>query len=388
MAADRFTEVTSRSWFGRIGGAIKGVIVGVLLFAVAFPVLFLNEGRSVKTYKRIKEAGGAVVSVAADVVSPENAQKLIHVTGKAITSSSLSDPLFNLTVSALKLKRSVEMFQWKESTSETTKKKVGGGEETVTTYNYAKEWSSRLINSSSFKQREGHQNPNAMPFNADSWTAASITVGAFTLSPSLAADINNFEPLLIPSELELPGEFANRIVREATGLYVGANPASPSVGDTRISFHVANPTDVSIISRQIGNTFEPYQSKVGGTFERLQLGIHSAETMIEQAKAENKMLTWILRLVGFILMLVGLMMVFKPMSVLADVIPVLGSIVGAGTGMVAFLLAACFSITTVAIAWVVYRPILGIGLLVVAGGAIFMTASKLKKAKATQVAAS
>jgi hypothetical protein len=43
----------------------------------------------------------------------------------------------------------------------------------------------------------------------------------------------------------------------------------------------------------------------------------------------------------------------------------LGDIVGAGTGIISFLLAALLSVLTISIAWIVYRPILGILLMVV-----------------------
>jgi tetratricopeptide (TPR) repeat protein len=62
-------------------------------------------------------------------------------------------------------------------------------------------------------------------------------------------------------------------------------------------------------------------------------------------------------------MLIGLGLVLRPLSVVADVIPIFGSIVGAGTGIVAFLLAAALSLITVAVAWVTFRPLLGGGLL-------------------------
>jgi hypothetical protein len=51
MTRDRFSEPSRESWFGRIGGAIKGVLVGLTLFLVAFPILFWNEGRAVRTYR-------------------------------------------------------------------------------------------------------------------------------------------------------------------------------------------------------------------------------------------------------------------------------------------------------------------------------------------------
>ena len=95
------------------------------------------------------------------------------------------------------------------------------------------------------------------------------------------------------------------------------------------------------------------------------------------------MLTWILRLVGFLLMVLGLNMIFKPLAVIADVLPILGSIVGAGTGIIACLLAAILSLLTIAIAWIVYRPLLGIILLAVAVGLTAAIRSRMKAARAT-----
>ena len=51
------------------------------------------------------------------------------------------------------------MYQWKEHESRETRKKLGGGTETVTTYEYKKEWASGRIDSSSFKKTDGHESP-------------------------------------------------------------------------------------------------------------------------------------------------------------------------------------------------------------------------------------
>jgi hypothetical protein len=103
--------------------------------------------------------------------------------------------------------------------------------------------------------------------------------------------------------------------------------------------------------------------------------------MIAQAEQENKALTWGLRFLGFIVMMIGLNLIFKPLSVLADVVPFLGSLVGVGTGLIAFLIAISISFTVIAIAWVFFRPLLGIGLLVVAGAAAYVIITKLKAAR-------
>ena len=91
-------------------------------------------------------------------------------------------------------------------------------------------------------------------------------------------------------------------------------------------------------------------------------------------------MSWVLRGVGILLMFAGLRMILTPLAVFADVVPLFGQIVGAGTGMIAGLLAVVLSSMTMAIAWLVYRPLIGGILLVVAAGIIVMMVMRLKKA--------
>jgi len=158
------TEVTSQSWFGRIRESIKSFFLGIAFFIAAFPILWYNEGRAVRTEKSLHEGQGAVISVPSDRVNTANNQKLVHMTGKATTTEFLADPEFNVSANAIKLRRRVEMYQWEEKKESETRKKVGGGSETVTTYKYEKAWSDRAIDSSNFKEASDHQNPGSMPF--------------------------------------------------------------------------------------------------------------------------------------------------------------------------------------------------------------------------------
>lgn len=74
----------------------------------------------------------------ADAVNPDNDSALVHVSGLATSSEILTDPYFNVSATAIKLRLRVEMFQWVEDAEETTKKKVGGDMETKVTYHYSK----------------------------------------------------------------------------------------------------------------------------------------------------------------------------------------------------------------------------------------------------------
>ena len=53
--SDSFSSVSTDSWFSRIGKSISGVLIGIVLFLVAFPLLWWNEGRAVKTANGLKQ---------------------------------------------------------------------------------------------------------------------------------------------------------------------------------------------------------------------------------------------------------------------------------------------------------------------------------------------
>ncbi|MDP4897688.1 MAG: TMEM43 family protein [Akkermansiaceae bacterium] len=386
MAQDSFTETTTTGWFSRIGGAFKGIIFGVIAILASVVLLWFNEGRAVTTKKTLDEGAKDYVTVSSEKVDSANEGKLVYTTGSAATTDILRDNELNVSVAALKLRRVVEIYQWKEETESETKKKLGGSEETVTTYNYVKKWVDDPIDSSRFKKPSGHENPKPALEDVTK-TAKPITVGAFTLSEGLAGSIGNFTPLVPEEGAVLPETLGGREVRaEGNGYYIGKDPANPEVGDMRVSHEVALPGEVSIISKQFGSSFEPYPAKAGGKIEMLEEGTRSAESMFASAQQSNKILTWILRGAGALIMFIGFSALFRPLSVIADVVPLIGSIVEVGTGFVALLLTVPLSLMVIAFAWVFYRPLIGIPLLLVAVAGIVFLIRKIMQAKKTRMA--
>ncbi len=370
---DSFSEASSEGWLSRIGKAIVAIPIGLLVFALSFVLLFWNEGRSVRTARDLAEGKSSVVSVESGRVDPADEGKLVHVTGEATTTETLKDPRFPVSARALQLRRVVQIYQWEEKSERRFRRKLGGGEETVTTYSYNKKWSDRPIDSSRFKKPEGHRNPPSRPVEAWTGRAEAATLGAFKLPPDLVGRIGGGEPLAVgEAELDaLPDDLKGKAKLDGGRFTLGGDPARPEVGDQTVAFEQVRPQVVSLLARQEGDTFRPYTTRSGGSIERIQVGTASAGEMFASAEAENRVLTWILRAVGFILMGVGLMMVLSPLSVLADVVPILGSIVGAGTAFVAFGVAAVLSLVTIALGWIAYRPVVGIALLVLAGAVMF-----------------
>ena len=101
------TETTTESWGSRLGGSIKGVLIGGALLIAGFPVLFYNEGNSVKTAKAIDEDEGACIAVESNAnIDQELNGKLVHMSGKADTKDVLTDDQFGVSVTAISLEQS------------------------------------------------------------------------------------------------------------------------------------------------------------------------------------------------------------------------------------------------------------------------------------------
>lgn len=384
-----YTETTSTSYGQRLAGSAKGMIGGLLMFIIGTCLLWWNEGRTVRTAKAIGDAASHVESVA-DVsrVDASLNGKLIHASAFADTKDTLTDDLFGVREQAIKLDRKVEYYQWVEHSQRKKRDKVGGGEETITTYTYEQEWVKKPVNSSNFKESR-YRNANRVLSQVEERNemAQHVTFGAYTLPESFVASISGSEPVEVRMTEEQRFTWDERLhmlrpkVNTETSLvhtsantvYLGLSPNSPQVGDVRVTFTKVPPADISLIAQVDGSTFKAYKAKNGQSFSRLQMGTVSADEMILQARSENNLWAWVLRVIGILLVVGGLKGMFGLLPMLFKVLPFLGSIVDAGVGLVSWILGLAWSLIIIAIAWLVFRPIIGISLLVLAiAGIVFL----------------
>jgi len=223
-----------------------------------------------------------------------------------------------------------------------------------------------------------------MPFQQLTKEASDVFVGSFRLPKVLTQQITVTEPLEVALD-KVQKEWAEglRPYRDdatgANGFYWSraSGGSEPQIGDVRVLFTVTRPVEVSIMAQQIRDTFTPFTASNGRQLNMLTVGTVSADQMIATATAENSMWAWILRAVGAILMVVGLSLMARPLSVLADVLPPVGAVVEMGTGLVALLIAGALSLTTISFAWLFYRPLIGIPLLLAGCGLIALLVIKL-----------
>ncbi|MDO4954341.1 MAG: TMEM43 family protein [Akkermansia sp.] len=215
-----YTETTTQSWGSRLGDSIKGIIVGIILFIVSFPLLFWNEGNSVKVAKALEEGRGITVEVQ-DIskIDPANEGKLVHMCGDATTQDVLKDAEFGIEYNGMMLQRNVEFFQWVEKTHEETKKNMGGSETTVTTYTYEKRWCDKPVDSTTFKEA-GHANQVFYSVSDAEQRAENVKYGAFKFSPGMIGRLTN-EKIYSLAEYKVPDKLRGSTRVADKYLYIG-----------------------------------------------------------------------------------------------------------------------------------------------------------------------
>ncbi|MBQ3781788.1 MAG: TMEM43 family protein [Bacteroidaceae bacterium] len=408
-----YQTTTTTSYGQRVGNSFKGILTGIVLFIGGTVLLWWNEGRAVKTDKMLNEA--EEVTVEMSDISKVDATfdgKLVWATGMTATSDSLADTKFPVGSVAVQLERKVEYYQWEEHEKEETKDKLGGGQETVTTYTYEKAWVSKPINSSNFADPQ-YQSSNftLAQFDDEVHYAQNVSFGAYRLNESQIHSFSGSEGINLDLDDETLRGWNDEVARvlnkpvaqvttttDSLGskyefvhqqdnvLYFGKTPNNPQIGDVRITFTKIMPKKISILAAVKGDTFAQYKTD-HGMFSTIRMGEYTAAEMYQQEHDNNTMLTWILRLVGVLCVVGGLKGIFGILETLAKVVPFIANIVGFGVGLICTIVGVVWSLIVIALAWIFYRPLLGIAILVIAGGIIWYFSTKGKKKNAEAAAA-
>lgn len=404
-----YQEVTTTGYGTRVGNSFKTVGGGFILFCLATAFLWWNEGRAIKTEKMLDEAGSAYVEM--ENPSKRDASlegELICGTAIATTEDSLSDAQFGIGAKAIALRRTVEYYQWVEHSESKSEDKLGGKEERTTTYTYSKEWTKRPVESADFKD-PAYQKKNFVltTVNETEQYAENVSWGAYKLNESLIRSISSHEDLNQPISEDLlkqlnkdaktayerfygakslPVDTAKQqpadsvrtdmefIHQNGNVLYYGRVPGSPEVGDVRVTFEIVTPAKVTVMAVVDGDTFKPYRAKNGKRFQTLVMGKKSGDEIIEYQKDTNNALLWMFRIVGILLVIASLKGIFGFLETILKVVPFVANIFGWGVGLVCTIVGVVWSLIIIAIAWLFYRPLLGIGLLAIAAFLIWVFA--------------
>ena len=421
---DRVTVSSHNSYGSRVGNSLKAILWWILLVILSIALLVRNENNYVQQKKALEEWAAIVQEAVIDQINPELEWKEIHVSGQtASDAEALKDSTFWIVTDNLKLKRTVEMYQWHEESHEECHDNYWWSEDCETTYTYDTKWSDDAIDSSSFYSRNGHENPSNRDYESAERVKEPITLWAYTLTSLFVGKLTDYKTInLSEQNINIPDKYkliADQTVQtnETTSvednnnsylygdsdtttntttapnekfhingdqIYIWADPSSPAVWDLRITFSSVTPWTVSIVWKQMGKELTDYKVSNWRSIALLSQGNVSAADMFLEAQEENKMITWIIRLFWLFLMYAGFSMMLKFIETLAKILPFLANIIWVWTWIIALWLTLIVGFLTIGIAWLAVRPVIWICCLVVAAGGIFLLV-KSKKDKKTDL---
>ena len=363
-------------------------VIGIVLFLGGTGLLWWNEGRTVSVGDAISEAERAAVdlpSVAS--VDPSFDAKLVHAFGRAETKAGVKDPLFpGVAAKGLALRRSAEFYQTVEHEESEQSKK--GGDASAPAYRYTNEWVPSPV-TESFANRPNN-NMVLMDVEDDTAYAGDATLGAYRLDDELVREVPGEKALDCGFSGEVLQHMQNALPLNAKGrrllwsagpgtLYIGADPAHPSIGDVRVKFFYVPEGEISLLAQASSGTFKPWKASGGQSFFLVERGRQQASQMLENARDSNVVMCWSLRVLGAILAMVGLRMVVAPAALLLNAIPLLGGIAEMGLSLAAGLVGFAWSLIVVAVAWVRFRPLLAIAMLAFAVVLVVFVSTRIRR---------
>ena len=384
---DRITRSTHQGYFSRLANSFIGVLIGFLLVPGSVLLMSWNEYRTIHRTKGLIEAESVVAEVADPFeILTSLDQRLVHVTGKAATDEILTDAVFPIERKALRLERQVEMYQWVEHKESRTRDRIGGGRETITTYDYRKEWKIDRVDSEHFEERDGHANPQPK-FSSASLVAQHAMLGAYHFRSDLVRSIQAWQSIRLDLEsllAKFDQESKKQFKLDGDRLYFSSalpDPSAPKLGDLKLRFRVVEQSIVSILSKQSDHQFAPFKTNNGEIVELVQEGEVPTALMFQSLRSENSFWAWILRGLGWLLCCVGFSLIAGPIKALSNFFPPLAGILGFATTGLAFLLGSIVALVSIGLAWLAVRPILGVSLLVLAGFGVYLLVWRRRKPK-------
>ena len=181
----------------------------------------------------------APIKVSADRVDPANEGRHVQATGRLTASSVARDADMDIEAKAAVLLRKVEMFQWHERC------------EHGAACTYVTAWSSQRIDSTGFREPQGHENPPMRLVDAH-FAGADLKLGAFAAEPALVAAQVALADHPVHAA-DLPPNLAATFADADGALYAGGDASHPRVGEVKVSYRIAPLGEAVLRGVQHGN---------------------------------------------------------------------------------------------------------------------------------------
>jgi hypothetical protein len=402
---------THTSFGERMASACCGMVFGVFMFFGSLALIWYNEGRAVKTAATISEMETSYVTAGCKDDPSKFDGKLIWI-GCDLDPTTFVDQKtakgLPMGGKGLWISQEIEEYVWKEAKQQgACRKTTGGGKDCPKpTYSYSQIWSKSGAHAyeNPDAPRNNYLNPptnlcgsgSDFPGSRQYGSGTTPLIGKFKLTHTLLDRFSKTIPapktsVVVPNipdpntwndrtgqgQTVSSVDDQNTICRAAGECQTYPPNRGARTGDCKIGVKLGYTKKASVMGVAKSNgDIEKYTSKQYPDYSELFVSdsAESAQQMIDGAKSANKTITWLLRFVGFIICWWGLQMVTGPISLAPQAVPCIGDMI---SGMVGCILcvATCFIATfwcflVFAIAWLRFRPLIGIPCLLISVGSL------------------
>jgi len=410
-----FGGVTYQGPVSRLGNSFCNLCVGVVLVFVTCYAEYANEQTFVLAEATADLVGTALplgCSQSADVAHYTNELVLVSC---PVVQPDLAHQLpselrsFVSSFHGTSLRYDTEIYQWRETSEQQCHKTNSGGQVCTTIYHYNSHWSSSPINSANFHSyNSAYHNSGSFPTNLqghgqlsaqaedvvmsigggpsdNSWLLTQALVDQF---PSKAVNVVGPPQ---PQNSQYPGYgtlTSDMLYDAGHGHLETGYPGAPRIGDLRIRFSgygVPQGGYGTVCAQQTSYgrnfSFQPYPGqpfdmwgRVTNPLSHFEAGQQNPEEFQQIWHSANDASVMVVRLFLWFLMVCSIIMVFSPLSVMADALLMfnfctcgLGSLLdSAAQGLIncaAFLVGTVLFLIVFAVAWAVSNPTFGVSLL-------------------------
>ncbi|MBK9082223.1 MAG: hypothetical protein IPL88_09190 [Rhizobiales bacterium] len=364
----------------RIALSGRNAWFGLALLAASLALLAWNESRSAATHRALDIGGREVRVVDAARPDPTNEDRLVFVRGLAVAPQPIVDSETGIALPALAAIRKVETYQWREQSP--SRRGVSGQTMETVGITLAKVWAERPEPTTVYMQARGLENPPP-PFGDRRMTAAGASLGGFALSEEAIAALPTAPHVLDPTDAPGAALAGRPLARRGEWLIASRTPNAPEIGDVRVSYRIAPAGDISLAARQsAGRLVAHREAETGETILIAARGLATPEDLFGGAHAGATFMTWALRFVGALLMMWGFALLLAPLAAVADLLPVVGPLVAAGTKGAAALLTLLVAPLVVAGGWLLARPSALLALAAAAGALVWLSRRRARRPEA------
>jgi hypothetical protein len=218
------------------------------------------------------------------------------------------------------------------------------------------EWVSDPADSKDFHEPEGHANPEASTREV-TVTADDAMLEQYSLTPEVV-DLPALSKLTLKTDLVALTQ--NATLANDTYIYVRNSSTgtyqAPQLGDVRVSYGVLKvPFEGTVFGKLEGTSIKPFVSKKGDTLYRVFSGSH--DESIATLHQEYTTALWAFRFLGFLMMWFGMALLFGPISMILDFVPVLGKVGRAFIGFATFAVSLVLAGVTIVISAILHNII-------------------------------